>query len=128
MAATGQDEVIYAGNRHKLRFVVRDLDEPAVAGVFPVLDLTPFTVRWALSRGTTESYSTEATLNKSSANPTDVDLTDAVSGIAVVNLFKVDTENLSGAFYQELELVDGAGQCLVVAVSNISILRNVVNV
>lgn len=127
-ATTNAKIQIFAGNKATLRFTVRNGDLPEVGGQHPVFDLTGFTVRWALSRGNNSKYSTEADILKSSALATEIEITDAPNGALDVKLVGADTVDIFGDFYQELELVDGASETLVVARGEVEILQNVSNV
>ena len=119
---------MYQDNKLTLRFTVRDGDQAEVGGVHPVFDLTGFTVQWALSRGTTSQFVTTASVLKSSAQITEIEVTDAVNGLLEVKLVGADTATIFGDFYYELELVDGMSEKVVVAVGEINIIRNVSNV
>lgn len=117
----------HAGDKQTLEFTVRDGDQAAVSGVFPVFDLTGFTVQWALSRGNTSRFITTADVLKSSAVTAELEVTDAVNGVLQVKLVGADTSTIFGEFYQELQVTDGASEKVVVAVGDVVILQDVAN-
>lgn len=123
MTLTVEKQTMYAGEKKVLRFTVIDKDTVGE----PPLDLTPFVVRWTLSRLTDSGYSSTPTVSKSTTT-SGVVKTNPVAGVCEVTLLRVDTEAISlGGYHQELELVDGLGELAVVAVGDIDVLRNVVN-
>lgn len=128
MAKTNQNVTFYAGNKQVFMWTL--LDDDAFGTDVP-LPLGGREVRWAMSRFNDDgTYSTEPTLVKSSLNGTDeVEVTDAANGLVRVYVDGIDTVDLDGKFYQELEVVDdnGAGEPVVVATGVITIRKNVSN-
>lgn len=125
MTDVNQNDTFYANNKRKLKFTITNKD---VTPNVP-LDLTGMIVRWAMSRfGTSGDYSTTSVLRKDN---------DALGGVAVigsatdgvveVTIEPEDTASLSGNFYQELEVVDGSGDPVVVATGKLIIKKNVRN-
>lgn len=113
----------YAGNKRTLKFSVVDED---TAGS-PAFDLTGQTIKFTLSRGDTDNYRTTAIVEKSSATPSQITITNATGGLVEVVLLGSDTLVLRGDFYFELELTDVFSDTNVVSVGTLEILRNVVN-
>lgn len=115
---------MYAGEKKVLQFTVVDKDTLGE----PPLDLTTYTVRWAMSRVGESGYSSSPTVRKDTAGLGGVVKTNAAAGVCQVTLLRADTESITlGLYHQELEVVDGAGEIAVVAVGDIEILRNVSN-
>lgn len=124
MAQTNQDDTFYAGNTRVLQFAITDAEvDPPVP-----LDLTGCTVQWALSAMLIDgSYDTVAILKKDSAG-TDVIIDgDPSTGIVRVRIRPADTAELAGRYYHELEVIDVAGNPVVVATGYLTINPNVVN-
>lgn len=77
------------------------------------LDLTGATIKWALKK---KVYSTENELLKT--------ITDATNGQVIIQLEPVDTANLTGLYYHELELTDGAGNVSTIMTGNVTINKS----
>lgn len=124
MVQTNQNDTFYANNLRVLKFTVTDADSSPVVP----LNLTGYTVQWAMSRFLSSgAYSTTPVLTKDNASKGGVVVTDAANGKVTVTIAETDTVSLSGKFYQELEVVDGVGNATVVATGNLTINKNVVN-
>lgn len=124
MVQINQNDTFYANNIRTLKFTVTDADASPVAP----LDLTGYTVQWAMSRFLSSgSYGTTAVLKKDNGSVGGVTVTDAVNGKCQVALIGADTASLSGKFYHELEVVDGTGKAVVVATGTLIINKNVSN-
>lgn len=127
MAVTGQVDTIYQGNRRTLRFTITDEDTSGS----PAKDLTGFTVKFALAKfdANGNPIKTNPLLDlNSTANPTQVIITDAVNGIVDVTLFPTNTSTLTPAdYYIELEVFDGSGNGVVVATATLTINVNIIN-
>lgn len=122
MAVTTGTATMYAGNKLALAFTVTDENGGGAK------DLSGFSVFWALSRfkadGTTPR--TTAVLEKSTASG--IAISGASSNVATVSLASADTTSLKpGAYYYELEVVDGLSERVVVATGTLTINPNVVN-
>jgi hypothetical protein len=111
---------MYAGNKRIFEYTVTDVD--ASPPTSP-LDLTPFTLRWAMSVTDAEgNYSTTPSLEKVPV------ATDAPNGVCQVTVLSTDTVSLAaGLYYFELEVVDGSSEPVTVATGVITLLANVVN-
>lgn len=124
VTTTVATQSMYAGEKKVLQFTV--LNKDAVGD--PPLDLTTYTVRWAMSRVGDAGYSATAALRKDTGGLGGIVKTDAANGVCQVTLLRADTEAIAlGLYHQELEVVDGAGEIAVVAVGDIEVLRNVSN-
>lgn len=124
MATENNEYTIYAGNKHLLKFTITDSDNGGVAK-----DLTGIGAQFALSRRISdEIYSTTPVVEKDSDGPDVTIVAPASSGVIWVVLNGVDTEDLQGTYYYELETVDGQGNTLVVATGDLEIKANVSNV
>jgi hypothetical protein len=99
MAATSQDIVIYAGDDTELSVSLFQND-----GITP-LDLTGAVVNWALA----SVYDVQVPLvEKSSATPGQVTITDIPGGLVSVFLVPADTADMGGQpYYHEVEVVQG---------------------
>jgi hypothetical protein len=99
MAATNQNITIYAGDDTELSMSLFQND-----GTTP-LDLTGAVVNWALS----SAYNVQFPLvEKSSANPGEVSITDIDGGLVSVFLVPADTATMGGQpYYHEVEVVQG---------------------
>lgn len=124
MVKSNQNDTFYALNKRTLRFTVTNEDvTPAVA-----LDLTSYTIRWAMSKILPDgSYSDTASLKKISTTSGDMTLTQVEDGIVDVEIDKDDIPNPGGKFHQELEILDASENPVVVAVGTLTILKNVKN-
>lgn len=112
---------MYAGNLKTMRFTISRDGEPMV--------LDGFTAKWALSQISKRSgeYSKTPILEKKSTTSTEILKTVPQSGILEVYLKNVDTKDLLGEYYYELELYDTENESIVVAVGDLRILKNVDN-
>ena len=119
MTETNDDLVIYANTKHVLAFSVLNADDNDNP-----LPLTGLTVQWSLARKTERGYEGQATVFKDTTSG-GITVTDAPGGKLEVSIDPADTEALLGDFHQELEVVDGVGRGVVVAVGNVTIFRNV---
>jgi hypothetical protein len=99
MTATNQNISIYAGDDTELSMSLFQSD-----GVTP-LDLTGAVVNWALS----SAYNVQFPLvEKSSAIPGQVTITDIPGGLVSVFLIPADTADMGGQpYYHEVEVVQG---------------------
>lgn len=124
MTATVSPQTLYQGEKKVLEFTVMNLDvEPSVP-----LDLTSYTVRWAMSKVGNSGYSTTPSVKKDTAGLGGVVKTNPTAGICQVTLLRTDTATLSaGAYHQELEVVDALNEIAVVAVGDIEIAKNIDN-
>jgi hypothetical protein len=122
MADVNQDDTFYSGNKRTLRFTLTNGD----VGGSPPLDISGYAIRWALadSRGNSR-YGKTPILQKDENGG--ITVVDAVNGILDVALSSADTQYLSGAFYHELELVDGGLDSVVVATGTLTLLENINN-
>lgn len=124
MAKKQQDDEWYEANPRVLTFVVTDEDNGDVA-----LDMSApgWTARWAMSRIRDDgSYSRTPTLEKTFGSG--VEFSNAVNGEVEVSITEADTEGLGGkTYHHELEVVNPAGQPVVVAVGTITMLLNLDN-
>lgn len=101
MTAQRTDFIMYQGDSKVLSVTVADEDGVVVA-------VDGMTIRWQASPVVTGGFEPTATLKKDN---------DALGGVGTVTeegVFEVtidpqDTENLSGLYYHEAELTDGAG-------------------
>lgn len=127
MAITGPIVTMFAGNALVLRFTVRDKDQApdAVTGIYPVKNLTGFTWKWALSRKIGNSFVADVPLVEKSGSPA----SPHSAGVIEVALALVDTDDLAGLYYQQLEIYEtGAGNAsTVVFEGDFRIKVNVVN-
>lgn len=107
------DFTMYQGDSKVLSVTVADEDGAAVA-------VDGMTIRWQASPVITGGFETTATLMKDN---------DALGGITTVTeegVFEVeldpdDTEDLSGLYYHEAELTDGAGNVSTVLTGRMTI-------
>lgn len=83
------------------------------------LDLTDCVVSWGLGSVTTAP----ATLLKTSAAPTQIEVLDTIQGHICVHLDPPDTENLSGPYRHELQIVDAFGSIETVMTGHITIFK-----
>jgi hypothetical protein len=99
MAATNQNITIYAGDDIELIMSLFQSD-----GTTP-LDLTGAVINWALS----SAYNVQFPLiEKSSAVPGEVSITDVDGGLVSVFLVPNDTATMGGQpYYHEVEVVQG---------------------
>lgn len=122
MVKKAQDDEFYANNLRTFRFTLTNEDD----GGDP-LDLTGLELKWAMSRVSEDGvYSTKAVVEKCTEDST-ITIIDAPNGIIELSLTPTDTENLSGIFYHQLEVFDGASSAIVVAEGTFTILRNIIN-
>jgi hypothetical protein len=123
MAETGLTDTMWAGNKRVLAYTVEDSD----AGDGSAKDLTGLTVKWALSKMSSDgTYSTTAILEKATGG-NGITVTDAAAGELEVDLDAADTSDLAGDYYFELEVYDATPEGVVVATGTLTINRNVVN-
>lgn len=124
MSEDSQDYRFYANNPVKLKFEVTDKD----ASPETALDLSSFTAKWAISRisAKTGEYLTSPIVEKKQSSG-GITVTDAANGKLEVDLDPADTQGLSGEFHHELEVFDGQGNGVVVAVGTLTIDKNVEN-
>jgi len=129
MANREQEDEAFANNPHTQRYTLVDNDSTDAPK--PPLDLTDKIVKWALSEidPSTGEYSTDAILEKTSDNPGEVVIIDALGGVVDVNIEDEDTAALSPNDYHfELEVFDDAGENgVVVADGVLTLFANVVN-
>lgn len=127
MSSVNQNDSFYANNKRTFNFTITDRD---VTPNIPY-DLTGKHVRWSLSRQQDDgSYSSIPLLEKTTADTSPVDViinADPTTGKVQVILQASDTIGLLGKYHHELEVIDGAGQAVVVATGTILILKNIVN-
>jgi hypothetical protein len=99
MTATNQNITMYAGRDEEIAISIFQSD-----GATP-LDLTGAVVKWALS----SAYNVQLPLvEKSSANPGEVSITDIDGGLVSVFLVPADTADMGGQpYYHEVEVVQG---------------------
>lgn len=122
MAQTNQNDTFYANNIRVLEFTLTDEDAEAP------LDLTGCTVRWALSALLIDgSYDTTPVLRKDSVTAGGIVVENASAGTLRVEIEAADTADLSGRYYHELEVLDAAGDPVVVSTGYLTILANVSN-
>jgi hypothetical protein len=112
MAATSQNIVVYAGDDTELSVSLFQND-----GTTP-LDLTGAVVNWALA----SAYDVQLRLiEKSSANPGEVTITDIPGGLVSIFLVPIDTADMGGQpYYHEVEVVQG-GTSVTVLVGSVEI-------
>ena len=110
MAEQGQDFICWAGDDIDIYINMVGYDG------LP-LDLTDCVVTWGLGSVTTAP----ATLLKSTADPTQIEVLDVVTGQIVVHLDPPDTESLSGAWRQEVQIVDAFGSIETVMTGHVQI-------
>jgi hypothetical protein len=122
MVQTDQNDTMYAGNKRTLRFTVLDEDNNDAP-----LDLTPFTIKWAMSKVNQEGqFLLTPVLEKILGSG--ITITGPDDNIAVVELLGADTDTLNAAdYYMELELFDGSNESVVVATGTMTIIANVEN-
>lgn len=122
MAAINQNDTFYANNKRTLLFTIMNKDvDPAAA-----LVLTGLTLNWTLSRQNEDgSYSSVPVLVKSTSGG--ITIIDENAGKLSVELDSADTIKFSGKYHQQLEVVDGSAEGIVVATGTITILKNVNN-
>jgi len=127
MVKVDQNHTIYAGNKVTLQYTV--VDEDNGDAPFDLTANAPI-IRWAMSRISGSNYLTAPLFEKTLAAG-DIVVSGAGNEIASVTLVGADTgtpaNNYVGDFYTELELVDGAGESIVVATGTLTIRSNVVN-
>lgn len=119
MTTTNDLVRIYANTKRILEFTITDGDNNDAP-----LGLGGLTIEWALSKVTARGYEAQATVFKSTAGA-GVTVTDAPGGKLEVTLDPADTQGLIGDYHQELEVFDGTGAGVVVAVGTVEIRRNV---
>lgn len=123
MVMTNQNDSMYAGNNHTIRFTVKDQD---TGGSGPK-NLSGFSVRYALCRiGSSGDVLKTPIFEHNTGNAAQVLVTDATNGIVEVYLVNADTVTLAaGDYYHELELYSSAPFSLVVATGTLTINANV---
>lgn len=116
---------IFADNDIVLPFTVADVDaDPTLA---TPKNITGYTVRWALARQKDGTPSRDYVVAKDNGSTGGVSIVSGAAGTLEVTLDASDTIDLRGDFYQELEVVDGAGKKLVVGTGDVTIKLNVRN-
>lgn len=117
-------EPIYAGNKHTLRFTVRDQDNP----LSPPKDITGMSARWALAKFKADgTFSKTPILTKNSTSGAQIVITTPVSGLLEVYIAEGDTTALEGDYQFQLELYQTSSFSLIVATGTLSILRNILD-
>jgi len=112
MAEQGQDFIGWAGDDIDIYIVLTGYDG------LP-LDLTDCVVSWGLGSVT----SAPATLLKTSAVPTQIEMLDTIHGQICVHLDPPDTEALAGPYRHELQIVDAFGSIETVMTGHITIFK-----
>lgn len=107
------DFTIYQGDSKVLSVTVADEDGVAV----PVDGMT---IRWQASPVITGGFETTATLSKDNGALGGI-TTVTEEGVFEVELEPADTEELSGLYYHEAELTDGAGNVSTVLTGRMTI-------
>jgi len=123
MVVTGLTDFIYAGNRRQLLFTVLDED----AGGSTPLDLTGFTVTWAMAILAGGSpVTSDPLINVSTA--AEIVVTDAANGLLTVTLSGALTAAINpDTYYWELEITSALSYSTVVATGTIDVRPNVDN-
>ena len=98
MALIGQNFAMFAGDTVQVALTLTDADGAA-------LDLTSLTLLWGLG----PLNAGPATLLKTSTLPTQIEITDAPGGLAILYLMPADTAALRGTYRQELKAFDATG-------------------
>lgn len=128
MAEINQNDEFFAGNRRTLRFTITNDDLPDN----PPFNLNGFEIKWALSRISSQTGlpGTTPILEKCLSQGEIRVVSSADNNICEVDLFKADTMDLNGEFYQELELfvsADVNSESVVLATGTLTINRNILN-
>jgi hypothetical protein len=97
------------------------LDFAIVDDAGAVVDLTSATIRWQMAR----SVYAEPDLEKSIGDG--ITVTDDEGGLFTVLLDDVDTIDLAGTFYYEVEIIDGGGNVSTPKTGTISILPGLIS-
>ncbi len=84
-----------------------------------VVDLSGFTIRWGMSPVVEGGFATPAVLTKEIG--TGIAVASPTSGVFEVTIDPGDTEALSGKYYHEAEVTDGAGNIATVLTGRITI-------
>jgi hypothetical protein len=106
---------MFSGDTMRLNFSI--IDEATQNA----LDLTGATIRWQMSRAKTIGFSSTPILSKTEGSGLDV--VDAFGGLILVILAPEDTEQFSGTFYHELEIVDIDGDVATAYSGNFTIKK-----
>jgi hypothetical protein len=100
MANLNQDATVYGGDDARLELTLLDRDGTP-------LDLTGATLTWGMA----PRRSSDAALTKTSEDASEIEITDAVAGRAIVKLLADDTDDLSETVYlHELKITDATGK------------------
>jgi hypothetical protein len=118
MAATNQNVTIYAGDDTELSMSLFQSD-----GTTP-LDLSGAIINWALA----SAYAVQFPLiEKSSANPGEITVTNIAGGLVSIFLVPADTASMGGQpYYHEVEVVQG-GTSVTVLVGAVVINETAIN-
>jgi hypothetical protein len=109
MVATAQDFSLYAGDNAAILVTLRD----AKGGP---LDLNGATLIWGMA-----PISGSATLRKSSALPSEIEVVDEALSRVAIYLVPIDTVKLSGQRQHELRIIDASGAVETVMVGTMTI-------
>lgn len=105
-----------SGDARTIEFAITDQDGAA-------MNLDGYTARWAMSRLRSAGvFSTEITLLKTLG--TGLNITNAAGGLISVSLDPIDTAELVGPYYHELEVRNGDTVVFTAASGIINILRD----
>ena len=112
MTATGQNFTIYQGD-HKQVYVTT-YEEDGITN----LNILSCDINWVMYK----RYPENIVLTKTTASG--ITITTAASGIFLISLVPVDTENLLGEYNHEAELTDQAGNISTIMVGKVDVYKS----
>jgi len=118
-AASNQNASMHSGDDKELVITINDSSGNAI-------DLSGLvSAKWSCSKKKSDgSFSSTPVVSKSLVSG--ISVTDAANGELTVTLAQADTKDLSGSFYQELELVDSANKKQTVMTGTLTILKDLI--